>query len=214
MVRYEKKLMFYIKYNLVGAAVSGDGSGSGGGGSGERMAAAGSGSGGQARAGTTAGGSGNGGWRVAGAGAAFGKGGKLQGRGLRGGWGRDGKRGGEGGQTSTKCSGQCIVGDYLNELNMRIQSQEIEIEKLRLEHIKLVEENDGLHLEKQKLAEEASYAKVHAAALEGIKRGHSSARVFDHPSDCVIPCLGLLWMVVDCCGIVVEYGLLIASLDS
>ncbi|KAK9132507.1 hypothetical protein Scep_012035 [Stephania cephalantha] len=64
------------------------------------------------------------------------------------------------GERSTKCSGQCIAGDYLNELNMRIQSQEIEIEKLRLEHIKLVEENDGLHLEKQKLAEEASYAKV------------------------------------------------------
>ncbi|KAK9120532.1 hypothetical protein Syun_018149 [Stephania yunnanensis] len=37
---------------------------------------------------------------------------------------------------------------------------EIEIEKLRLEHIKLVQENDGLHLEKQKLAEEASYAKM------------------------------------------------------
>ncbi|KAK9135042.1 hypothetical protein Syun_014372 [Stephania yunnanensis] len=64
------------------------------------------------------------------------------------------------GERSTKCSGQCIAGDYLNELNMRIQSQEIEIEKLRLEHIKLVEENDGLHLEKQKLAEEVSYAKV------------------------------------------------------
>ncbi|KAK9092021.1 hypothetical protein Syun_026932 [Stephania yunnanensis] len=62
------------------------------------------------------------------------------------------------GERSMKCSSQCIAGDYLNELNMRIQSQ---IEKLRnLEHIKLVEENDGLHLEKQKLAEEASYAKL------------------------------------------------------
>ncbi|KAK9128920.1 hypothetical protein Syun_017717 [Stephania yunnanensis] len=35
-----------------------------------------------------------------------------------------------------------------------------QIEKLRLEHIKLVEENDGLRLEKKKLAEEASYAKI------------------------------------------------------
>ncbi|KAK9136268.1 hypothetical protein Syun_015598 [Stephania yunnanensis] len=72
------------------------------------------------------------------------------------------------GERSTKCSGQCIAGDYLNELNMRIQSQEIEIEKLRLEHIKLLEKNDGLHLEKQKLAEEASYAKELAsdAAVE------------------------------------------------
>ncbi|KAK9108946.1 hypothetical protein Sjap_017006 [Stephania japonica] len=72
------------------------------------------------------------------------------------------------GDRSTKCPGQCIAGDYLNELNMRIQSQEIDIEKLRLEHIKLLEENNGLHLEKQKLAEEASYAKELAsdAAVE------------------------------------------------
>ncbi|KAK9169090.1 hypothetical protein Syun_001230 [Stephania yunnanensis] len=39
-----------------------------------------------------------------------------------------------------------------------------------LEHIKLVEENNGLHLEKQKLAEEASYAK-------DLKREISKARI-------------------------------------
>ncbi|KAK9114956.1 hypothetical protein Syun_021753 [Stephania yunnanensis] len=43
------------------------------------------------------------------------------------------------------------------------------IEKLRLEHIKLVEENDGLRLEKKKLAEEASYAKIEKLRLEHIK---------------------------------------------
>ncbi|KAK9160653.1 hypothetical protein Syun_006994 [Stephania yunnanensis] len=41
---------------------------------------------------------------------------------------------------------------------------------VRLEHIKLVEENDGLDLEKQKLAEEASYAK-------DLKREISKARI-------------------------------------
>ncbi|KAK9169691.1 hypothetical protein Syun_001831 [Stephania yunnanensis] len=45
----------------------------------------------------------------------------------------------------------------------------VKIEKLRLEHVKLVEENDGLHLEKQKLAEEASYAKSEKLRLEHVK---------------------------------------------
>ncbi|KAK9168942.1 hypothetical protein Syun_001082 [Stephania yunnanensis] len=43
------------------------------------------------------------------------------------------------------------------------------IEKLRLEHIKLVEANDVLRLEKKKLAEESSYAKIEKLRLEHIK---------------------------------------------
>ncbi|KAK9121234.1 hypothetical protein Syun_018851 [Stephania yunnanensis] len=51
------------------------------------------------------------------------------------------------------------------------------IEKLRLEHIKLVEESNELHLEKKKLAEKASYAKVSSneaietANLIALKKG-------------------------------------------
>jgi len=42
--------------------------------------------------------------------------------------------------------------------------QEIENEKLKLEHVQLSEENSGLRVQNQKLAEEASYAKELAAA--------------------------------------------------
>lgn len=46
--------------------------------------------------------------------------------------------------------------------------QEIENEKLKLEHVQFVEENSGLHVQNQKLSEEASYAKelASAAAVE------------------------------------------------
>lgn len=46
--------------------------------------------------------------------------------------------------------------------------QEIENEKLKLEHVQLSEENSGLRVQNQKLAEEASYAKelASAAAVE------------------------------------------------
>lgn len=46
--------------------------------------------------------------------------------------------------------------------------QEIENEKLKLEHVQLAEENSGLRVQNQKLAEEASYAKelASAAAVE------------------------------------------------
>lgn len=47
-------------------------------------------------------------------------------------------------------------------------SQEIENEKLKLEHVQILEENSGLHVQNQKLSEEASYAKelASAAAVE------------------------------------------------
>ncbi|XP_010271503.1 PREDICTED: kinesin-like protein KIN-7D, mitochondrial [Nelumbo nucifera] len=58
--------------------------------------------------------------------------------------------------------------EYVDELKKKIQSQEIENEKLKLEHVLLMEENSGLHVQNQKLAEEASYAKelASAAAVE------------------------------------------------
>ncbi|GER50318.1 kinesin motor family protein [Striga asiatica] len=46
--------------------------------------------------------------------------------------------------------------------------QELENEKLKLEHVQILEENSGLHVQNQKLSEEASYAKelASAAAVE------------------------------------------------
>ncbi|KAK9168539.1 hypothetical protein Syun_000679 [Stephania yunnanensis] len=64
-----------------------------------------------------------------------------------------------GDDTIMRLAAQCNKKDF--------ELKEIEIDKLRLEHIKLVEENDGLHLEKQKLAEEASYAKRFVASEYG-----------------------------------------------
>ncbi|XP_010526594.1 PREDICTED: kinesin-like protein KIN-7D, mitochondrial [Tarenaya hassleriana] len=54
------------------------------------------------------------------------------------------------------------------EMRKKIQTQEIENEKLKLEHVQLVEENSGLRVQNQKLAEEASYAKelASSAAVE------------------------------------------------
>ncbi|KAK4562593.1 hypothetical protein RGQ29_005193 [Quercus rubra] len=69
---------------------------------------------------------------------------------------------------SSMSSEQCISDDYIDELKRKIQSQEIENEKLKLEHVQLSEENSGLRVQNQKLAEEASYAKelASAAAVE------------------------------------------------
>ncbi|KAK2392876.1 kinesin protein KIN-7D, mitochondrial [Trifolium repens] len=59
-------------------------------------------------------------------------------------------------------------GEHINELKKKIQSQEIENEKLKLQQVHLSEENSGLHVQNQKLSEEASYAKelASAAAVE------------------------------------------------
>ncbi|KAK9677816.1 hypothetical protein RND81_11G169300 [Saponaria officinalis] len=58
--------------------------------------------------------------------------------------------------------------EYTGILKKKVQTQEIENEKLKLEHVQLVEENSGLRVQKQKLSEEASYAKelASAAAVE------------------------------------------------
>ncbi|XP_015892553.3 kinesin-like protein KIN-7D, mitochondrial [Ziziphus jujuba] len=65
-------------------------------------------------------------------------------------------------------SEQCMSEEYAEELKKKVQSQEIENEKLKLEHVQLSEENSGLGVQNQKLAEEASYAKelASAAAVE------------------------------------------------
>ncbi|XP_015932682.1 kinesin-like protein KIN-7D, mitochondrial [Arachis duranensis] len=57
---------------------------------------------------------------------------------------------------------------HIDELKKKIQSQEIENEKLKLEQVHLSEENSGLRVQNQKLSEEASYAKelASAAAVE------------------------------------------------
>ncbi|KAL8543054.1 hypothetical protein ACS0TY_003798 [Phlomoides rotata] len=61
-----------------------------------------------------------------------------------------------------------IPDEYIDELRRKVQSQEIENERLKLEHVQILEENSGLHVQNQKLSEEASYAKelASAAAVE------------------------------------------------
>ncbi|GFP85921.1 kinesin-related protein 11 [Phtheirospermum japonicum] len=61
-----------------------------------------------------------------------------------------------------------VPDEYTEELRKRIQSQEIENEELKLERVQILEENSGLHVQNQKLSEEASYAKelASAAAVE------------------------------------------------
>ncbi|KAL7206799.1 hypothetical protein ACSBR2_019498 [Camellia fascicularis] len=73
---------------------------------------------------------------------------------------------GSGGKSSS--SEQCISEEYVDELRKKIKSQEIENEKLKLEHVHILEENSGLHVQNKKLSEEASYAKelASAAAVE------------------------------------------------
>ncbi|KAL1190254.1 Kinesin-like protein KIN-7D [Cardamine amara subsp. amara] len=71
-------------------------------------------------------------------------------------------------KSSPSCSDKVVSGEYADELKKKIQSQEIENEELKLEHVQIVEENSGLRVQNQKLAEEASYAKelASAAAVE------------------------------------------------
>ncbi|KAK9165379.1 hypothetical protein Scep_000570 [Stephania cephalantha] len=85
-------------------------------------------------------------------------------------------------EKSSPSSDQCAPEETF-ELKKKIQSQvaygasgieflevplEFDNEKLRLEHVQLMEENSGLRVQNQKLAEEASYAKelASAAAVE------------------------------------------------
>ncbi|KAI3702542.1 hypothetical protein L6452_28283 [Arctium lappa] len=58
--------------------------------------------------------------------------------------------------------------EYIDELRTKIKIQEVENEKLKLEHVQILEENSGLCVQNQKLSEEASYAKelASAAAVE------------------------------------------------
>ncbi|TKY67605.1 Kinesin-related protein 11 [Spatholobus suberectus] len=72
------------------------------------------------------------------------------------------------GGTSLVLTDQCPSGEHIDELKRKIQSQEIENEKLKIEQVHLSEENSGLHVQNQKLSEEASYAKelASAAAVE------------------------------------------------
>ncbi|KAG4973776.1 hypothetical protein JHK82_030688 [Glycine max] len=72
------------------------------------------------------------------------------------------------GGTSLMFTDQCPSGEHIDELKRKIQSQEIENEKMKLEQVHLSEENSGLHVQNQKLSEEASYAKelASAAAVE------------------------------------------------
>lgn len=62
----------------------------------------------------------------------------------------------------------CASDEYVDEFKKRVQVQEIENEKLKLEHVQFLEENSGLRVQNQKLSEEASYAKelASAAAVE------------------------------------------------
>ncbi|KAL2537590.1 Kinesin motor family protein [Forsythia ovata] len=55
-----------------------------------------------------------------------------------------------------------------DELKKKMQSLEIENEKLKLQHVQILEDNSGLRVQNQKLSEEASYAKelASAAAVE------------------------------------------------
>ncbi|MED6134900.1 Kinesin-like protein KIN-7D, mitochondrial [Stylosanthes scabra] len=70
--------------------------------------------------------------------------------------------------TSLGFSDQCSSEEHIDELKRKIKSQEIENENLKLEQVHLSEENSGLHVQNQKLSEEACYAKelASAAAVE------------------------------------------------
>ncbi|GAB4833309.1 hypothetical protein Ancab_031555 [Ancistrocladus abbreviatus] len=60
---------------------------------------------------------------------------------------------------------QDALDEYTEELKKKVQYQEIENEKLKLEHVQLLEENSGLRVQNQKLLEESSYAKELASAI-------------------------------------------------
>ncbi|KAL8540178.1 hypothetical protein ACS0TY_001670 [Phlomoides rotata] len=72
------------------------------------------------------------------------------------------------GEKMSSASEMCVSDEYMDELRKKMQSQEIENEKLKLEHVHIIEENSGLRVQNQKLSEEASYAKelASAAAVE------------------------------------------------
>ncbi|KAG6403616.1 hypothetical protein SASPL_135842 [Salvia splendens] len=72
------------------------------------------------------------------------------------------------GGTKTPMAGMCVSDECADELRKKVQSQETENEKLKLEHTQTLEENSGLRVQNQKLSEEASYAKelASAAAVE------------------------------------------------
>ncbi|KAF5758671.1 putative plus-end-directed kinesin ATPase transcription factor C2H2 family [Helianthus annuus] len=58
--------------------------------------------------------------------------------------------------------------EYIDELRKKIKIQEVKNEKLKREHVQILEQNSGLSVQNQKLSEEASYAKELAsdAAVE------------------------------------------------
>ncbi|XP_048233983.1 kinesin-like protein KIN-7D, mitochondrial isoform X2 [Ricinus communis] len=72
------------------------------------------------------------------------------------------------GDKSSLTSEPAVSEEYAGDLKKKVQSQEIENEKLKIEQVQLSEENSGLRVQNQKLAEEASYAKelASAAAVE------------------------------------------------
>ncbi|WCJ40915.1 Kinesin motor family protein [Euphorbia peplus] len=72
------------------------------------------------------------------------------------------------GDRSLLASDHVMLDEHTGELKKKVQSQEIENEKLKIEQVQLSEENSGLRVQNQKLAEEASYAKelASAAAVE------------------------------------------------
>ncbi|CAN4118076.1 unnamed protein product [Withania somnifera] len=71
-------------------------------------------------------------------------------------------------EQSYPSSERCVSDEYVDELRRKIQFQDIENDKLKLEYIQIAEDNSGLHVQNQKLLEEASYAKelASAAAVE------------------------------------------------
>ncbi|GKB26354.1 kinesin-like protein KIN-7D, mitochondrial, partial [Tanacetum coccineum] len=71
-------------------------------------------------------------------------------------------------QTTLSSSEQHGSEEYIDELRKKIQIQEVKNEKLKLEHVQILEEISGLLVQNQKLSEEASYAKelASAAAVE------------------------------------------------
>ncbi|CAI0377647.1 unnamed protein product [Linum tenue] len=72
------------------------------------------------------------------------------------------------GDKSSLPSSQSVPEEFVDELKKKIQSQEISNEKLKIHQVQLSEDNSGLRVQNQKLAEEASYAKelASAAAVE------------------------------------------------
>ncbi|KAI4300063.1 hypothetical protein L6164_033480 [Bauhinia variegata] len=68
----------------------------------------------------------------------------------------------------SSASSEQFASGEIEDLKNKIQSQEIENEKRKLEQVQLSEDNSGLRVQNQKLSEEASYAKelASAAAVE------------------------------------------------